>query len=168
MGTLVAEGGAGLNTAVPAQRAGYRLVHEATRTATAAFPYSTATRTEWTFASARPRGKADGEQLPLVQVDYALPTSDDGKAAADATLLVTPVHLDGGPHAALRTSTVQLSYDDGATWTTARLRHRGDGTVSVALNAPASAQYLSLGVHAADSRGNTVTQTVVRAAGITE
>ncbi|MGW4732157.1 S8 family serine peptidase [Streptomyces shenzhenensis] len=167
-GTLVAEGGAGLNTAVPAQRAGYRLVHEATRTATAAFPYSTATRTEWTFASARPRGKEDGEQLPLIQVDYALPTSDDGKATADVTLLVTPVHVDGGPHAALRTSKVQLSYDDGATWTTARLRHRGDGTVSVALDAPASARYLTLRVHAADSRGNTVTQTVVRAAGITE
>ncbi|MFJ8791601.1 S8 family serine peptidase [Streptomyces sp. NPDC102462] len=166
-GTLVGEGGAGLSAAVPARKAGYRLVHEATRTATAAFPYSTATRTEWTFTSARPGTKEDSAHLPLIQVDYTLPTSDDGKAAADATLLVTPVHLDGGPHAVPRTTKVQLSYDDGATWTTARLRGKGAGSVSVALHAPASAQYLTLRVQAADSRGNTVTQTVVRAAGIT-
>ncbi|MFF3501856.1 S8 family serine peptidase [Streptomyces sp. NPDC003247] len=165
-GSLVAEGGAGVTAAVPAEKGAYRLVHEATRTATAAFPYSTATRTEWTFTSATPRTADAGEQLPLVQVDYTLPTSADGKAAADASLLVTPVHLEGGPNAALRTRQVELSYDDGATWTTARLTGRGDGTVSVRLHAPAPAQFLTLRVHAGDSRGNTVTQTVVRAAGI--
>jgi hypothetical protein len=46
-------------------------------------------------------------------VDYALSTSDDGKAAADATLLVTPLHLEGGSNAAPHTSKVELSYDDG-------------------------------------------------------
>jgi hypothetical protein len=107
-----------------------------------------------------------GEQLPLVQVDYALSTSDDGKAAADATLLVTPLHLEGDSNAAPHTSKVELSYDDGATWTTARLSGRGNGKVSLALHAPAPARYLTLRVQAGDSRGNTVTQTVVRAAGI--
>jgi hypothetical protein len=68
----------------------------------------------------------------------------------------------------VHTSTVQLSYDDGATWTTARLSGRGNGKVSVPLHAPASARYLTLRVHVGDSRGNTVTQTVVRAAGISE
>ncbi|GAA2334191.1 S8 family serine peptidase [Streptomyces kunmingensis] len=165
--TLVAEGGAGLTATVPAKKNTYRLVHEAKRTATAAFPYSTATRTEWTFTSAQPRDKEDSAPLPLVQIDYALPTSADGKAAGDASLLITPAHLDGASNAALRTSKVQLSYDDGATWTTARLSGWGNGRVSVALHAPASAQYLTLRVQAGDSRGNTVTQTVVRAAGIT-
>jgi subtilisin family serine protease len=164
--TLVAEGGSGVSATVPARKGTYRLVHTATRTATAAFPYSTATRTEWTFTSAAPEDADGSEQLPLVQVDYTLPTSDNGKAAADATLLVAPLHLEGGSNAALRTSKVELSYDDGATWTTARLSGRGNGTVSLPLHAPASAQYLTLRVHAGDSRGNTVTQTVVRAAGI--
>ncbi|MEU6844840.1 S8 family serine peptidase [Streptomyces sp. NPDC046716] len=165
--TLLAEGGAGLTATVPAKKDRYRLVHEAKRTATAAFPYSTATRTEWTFTSARPRDKEDATQLPLIQVDYALPTSADGKAERDASLLITPAHLDGAANAALRTTKVQLSYDDGATWTTARLGGRGDGRMSTTLHAPASAQYLTLRVQAADSHGNTVTQTVVRAAGIT-
>ncbi|MEU3979162.1 S8 family serine peptidase [Streptomyces sp. NPDC026672] len=166
-GTLLAEGGAGVTAEVPGGRHAYRLVHTATRTATAAFPYSTATRTEWTFASAAPKGSGDSAQLPLVQVDYSLPTSDDGRADADASLLVTPLHLAGGSTAALHTSGVELSYDDGATWTTARTSGRGEGRVSVALHAPASARYVSLRVRAGDSRGNTVTQTVVRAAGIT-
>ncbi|MFJ1973822.1 S8 family serine peptidase [Streptomyces sp. NPDC087903] len=164
--TLVAEGGAGVSATVPGKKDTYRLVHTATRDATAAFPYSTATRTEWTFTSAAPGHADDSEQLPLVQVDYALPTSGDGKAAADATLLVTPLHLKGGSNAALHTSKVELSYDDGATWTTARLSGRGNGKVSLRLHAPASARYLTLRVQAGDSRGNTVTQTVVRAAGI--
>ncbi|MFE9611803.1 S8 family serine peptidase [Streptomyces sp. NPDC006012] len=165
--TLVAEGGSALTATVPSPKSTYRLVHEATRTATAAFPYSTATRTEWTFTSARPRTQQESGQLPLVQLDYTLPTSDDGTADGDASLLVTPVHLTGGPDSAPHVAKVELSYDDGATWTTARLQDRGHGTAGVALHAPASAQYLTLRVQAGDSRGNTVTQTVVRAAGIT-
>ncbi|MFJ9036817.1 S8 family serine peptidase [Streptomyces sp. NPDC102406] len=166
-GTLLAEGDAGLSATVPAKKSAYRLVHKATRTATAAFPYSTDTNTTWTFTSAQPRAKEGSEQLPLIQVDYALPTSTDGKAAPNASLLITPTHLRGAPRSAPRTTKVQLSYDDGASWTTARLGGRGDGKVSVPLHAPASARYLTLRVQAADSRGNTVTQTVVRAAGIT-
>ncbi|MFB7495958.1 hypothetical protein ACFC09_14850 [Streptomyces sp. NPDC056161] len=165
--TLVAEGGSALTATVPSPKETYRLVHEATRTATAAFPCSTATRTEWTFTSARPRTVQDSEQLPLVQLDYTLPTSDDGKAAADAPLLVPPAHLTGGPDSAPRVAKVEVSYDDGATWTTARLQDRGHGTAGVALHAPASAQYLTLRVQAGDGRGNTVTQTVVHAVGIT-
>lgn len=141
-------------------------MHTATRTATAAFPYSTATHTEWTFTSAAPRNADDSEQLPFVQVNYTLPTSDDGMAAADAALLVTPLHLAGGSNAALNTRKVELSYNDGATWTTARLSGRGNGKVSLRLHAPSSARYLTLRVQAGDSHGNTVTQTVVHAAGI--
>ncbi|MFF4903097.1 S8 family serine peptidase [Streptomyces sp. NPDC001068] len=166
-GTQFAEGGASLTAAVPAKKGAYRLVHETTRTATAAFPYSTATRTEWEFPSAHPGPGRDSEQLPLIQVDYALPTSDDGKAATGSALLVTPVHLDGGPHTTPRTTKVQLSWDDGATWTTARLIDKGAGKVAVALRPPASATYLTLRVEARDGHGDTVTQTVVRAAGIT-
>ncbi|WP_320775617.1 S8 family serine peptidase [Streptomyces sp. CRN 30] len=165
--TLVAEGGNSLAATVPARSSAYRLVHTASRTATEAFPYSTDTRTEWTFTSAAPRGTGTSARLPLIQVDYTLPVSETGEADADATLIVTPRHLKGGPAAAPRTGKVELSYDDGATWTTARTSGRGDGEVRVTLRAPASAEYLTLRVHAEDSRGNTVTQTVVRAAGLT-
>ncbi|WP_437040085.1 S8 family serine peptidase [Streptomyces sp. enrichment culture] len=164
-GKLLATGSAGVTATVPATKGTYRLVHTASRQATAEFPYSTATRTEWTFASATP-GAGGTAQLPLVQVDYALPTDEAGRAERDATLLVTPLHLAGGPRAALHARKVEVSYDDGDTWTTARVSSRGNGKVSVELGAPKSARYVTLRVHAGDSRGNTVTQTVVRAAGI--
>ncbi|MGW2297405.1 S8 family serine peptidase [Streptomyces violaceorubidus] len=165
-GTLLATGSSGLTATVPAARGAYRLTHTATREATAEFPYSTATRTEWAFTSAAPREADRPVQLPLVQLDYTLPTDEEGRAARDATLLVTPTHLAGGPRAALHTRKVEVSYDDGATWTTARLRDRGEGGAGVVLKAPARARYVSLRVHAEDSGGDTVTQTVVRAAGV--
>lgn len=165
-GRLMASGEAGVSATVPAAKNTYRLLHKATRTATAAFPYSTTTRTEWSFTSATPRADDGSAQLPLVQMDYALPTSDNGKASAHAALQVTPALLTDDPHAALRTLSVELSYDDGATWSTARLDGRGQGGVSVRLHAPASARYLTLRVRAGDGRGDSVTQTVVRAAGI--
>uniref|UniRef100_UPI002F91577A S8 family serine peptidase n=1 Tax=Streptomyces anthocyanicus TaxID=68174 RepID=UPI002F91577A len=164
--TLLADGPNGVGATVPGARGTYRLVHTATREATAEFPYSIATRTEWTFASARPRSADGTEQLPLVQLDYGLPADEDGRAARRATLLVTPLHLAGGPRAALHTRKVEVSYDDGATWHTARVSGRGNGSVSAELDAPRSARFVTLRVHAGDSRGNSVTQTVVRAAGI--
>ncbi|WP_190078122.1 S8 family serine peptidase [Streptomyces daghestanicus] len=166
-GTLLAAGSSGVAAAVPAAQGTYRLTHTATRTATTGFPYSTATRTEWTFTSAAPRDPGGTGRLPLVQLDYTLPTDDSGAATRGATLTVTPLHLAGGPRAALHTRKVEVSYDDGATWTTARLSGRGEGKVSTVLKAPRSARYVTLRVHAGDSRGDTVTQTVVRAAGLT-
>ncbi|MEV7990954.1 S8 family serine peptidase [Streptomyces sp. NPDC086077] len=163
--TVIAQGGGGVWGTVPAKKGTYRLVHTADRTATEALPYSTATRTEWTFTSA-PSSTEHAVQLPLIQLDYGLPTSGDGRAAADSSLLVTPLHLEGGPSAAVHTKKVEVSYDDGAHWTTARLSGKGNGRVSVTLHAPATARYLTLRVQAGDSRGNTVTQTIVRAAGL--
>lgn len=151
---------------VPPAKGAYRLVYTGTRDGTSEYPYSTRTRTEWSFVSSTPRSADGTEQLPLIQVDYDLPTDADGRAARDAALIVKPVHLQGGPRAALHTRKVEVSYDEGTTWTTARISGRGDGKVSTTLAAPKSARYLTLRVHAGDSRGNTVTQTVVRAAGI--
>ncbi|MDX2705668.1 S8 family serine peptidase [Streptomyces sp. PA03-6a] len=165
-GTLLASGWGYVQAEVSSSKGTYRLVHTGSREATADFPYSTSTRTEWTFTSGAPRNAQKPEQLPLVQLDYNLPTSTDGKAAHNATLLVTPVHLAGAPHAALQTRKVELSYDDGATWSTARLTGCGNGKVSTVLKAPKAAQYVTIRVQAGDTRGNTITQTVARAAGI--
>ncbi|MFB7292721.1 hypothetical protein [Actinacidiphila glaucinigra] len=167
-GTLLASGWGYVQAEVPSLKGTYRLVHTGSREATAEFPYSTSTRTEWTFTSAAPHSAQEPEQLPLVQLDYNLPTSADGKATRNATLLVMPVHLAGAPPAALQTRKMELSYNDGATWTTAPLtgRGNGNGNVSTVLKAPKAAQYVTTRVQARDTRGNTITQTVVRAAGI--
>ncbi|MEU1086216.1 S8 family serine peptidase [Streptomyces sp. NPDC005892] len=148
---------------VPAAKASYRLVTTTARTGD--YPFSTSTRTEWTFTSQTAEDPEEVSQLPLIQLDYTLDTAGDGSARRNASLLVTPSHLPGGPKASLRTIAVELSYDDGAHWRKAQVRSSSKGA-TVRLNAPRGADFVTVRVHVTDSRGNTVTQTIVRAAGI--
>jgi hypothetical protein len=153
-----------LSAAVPAAKSSYRLVTTTERAGDfPAYPYSTSTSTTWGFTSATPG--ADGTRLlPLVQLDYGLPTDGAGRAARDARLLVTPSHLPGVSVAAVRTDEVELSYDDGRSWQRATLSSSSRGATAT-LHAPAKAGYVSVRVHASDARGSTVTQTIIRAAG---
>lgn len=161
--TLLASGeGSFVGAEVPAARAGYRLVTTTARTE--GYPYSTATTTEWGFVSEAPKEGAT-QTLPLVQVDYTLATRADGTAKRNAELVVTPSHIPGVSVAAVRTDKVELSYDDGRTWQRATLSNSSRGALTH-LRAPAKADFLSVRVHASDARGNSVTQTVVRAAGL--
>jgi hypothetical protein len=158
---ITENGGYWLGTELPAGKATYRLVTTTKRTG---FPYSTATSTEWGFTSAF-AGADKTTQLPLVQLDYAIPTDAAGKATRKATLVVTPSHIPGASVAAVRTDKVELSYDDGKTWKKATLSSSSCGA-SIRLDAPAKASFLTIRVHASDARGNTVTQTIERAVGL--
>ncbi|MGW3600311.1 hypothetical protein ACWD60_37350, partial [Streptomyces sp. NPDC005167] len=97
----------------------YRLVVEGYRNLPDR-PYSTRTRTEWDFTS----GTTDHTvltTLPLVQLDYAVATDLTGKAQRRTSLTVTASHLKGAAGAgAIRTVTLDVSYDDGATWQKAK------------------------------------------------
>jgi hypothetical protein len=146
---------------LPAGKSAYRVVYTNKCTGCSS---STSTRTEWGFTSAEPQKDETG-QLPFVQLDYQLPTLFDGTADRDAKLLVTPSELPGGPKALVRTDKVELSYDDGKTWEKAKLNSSSKGT-STKLDAPKQAEFVSLRVHASDGQGNTITQTIVRAAGL--
>ncbi|MET9880817.1 S8 family serine peptidase [Actinacidiphila glaucinigra] len=149
--------------ALPSAASRYRLV--TTTKHTEGYPYSTSTRTEWGFTSEKPRN-GNGPLLPLVQLDYAIRTSTDGTARRDAELVVEPSHIPGASTARVRTDKVEVSYDDGRTWQRVRLRDLRDGAARVTLDAPRKAAFLSLRVHASDTRGGTVTQTVIRATGL--
>ncbi|MDX3098447.1 S8 family serine peptidase [Streptomyces sp. ME19-03-3] len=142
----------------------YRLVVEGQRNLPDR-PYSTRTRTEWGFSS----GTTDYTvltPLPLVQLDYAVPTDLSGKAHRRSWLTVTPSHLAGAAGTgAIRTVTLEVSYDDGATWGKTTLRQSGDGW-KVRFDAPSRARFASLRTTARDTKGNYVTQTVVRAFGL--
>jgi hypothetical protein len=89
-----------------------------------------------------------------------------GKAERRADLTVTPLHLpsvvDSGP---IRTVTVDVSYDDGATWVKADLAHAKKGWATT-LRAPRTARTVTLRTHAQDTVGNSVSQTIVRAFGL--
>jgi hypothetical protein len=128
----------------------YRLVTDVTRNQPW-WPLATKVTAEWTFTDC-------STVLPLLSVQYR-PAVDLGNTApggVDFTIPVTITRQDGP--ARIRSVTVDVSYDDGATWTSAKVAR--DHTVSV--HHPA-AGYASLRVKAADTDGNTTTQTVIRA-----
>ncbi|MFJ3140420.1 S8 family serine peptidase [Streptomyces sp. NPDC086843] len=142
----------------------YRLVLEGRRNLPDR-PYSTRTRTEWDFTS----GTTDYTvltPLPLVQLDYVVSTDLSGKAHRRTGLTVTPSHLEGAVGAgAIRTVTLEISYDDGVTWRKTALRQSGGGW-KAQLDGPHQARFASLRTTARDTKGNSVSQTVVRAFGL--
>ncbi|MFI6784857.1 S8 family serine peptidase [Micromonospora sp. NPDC050276] len=143
----------------------YRLVSENKRDGWAG-PYSTATRTEWGFTSARIKPGVLWWEPSLIQLDYAVDTDVDGKAKRNAELTVTPVHLPGATEAsAIGTVTVDVSYDDGVTWHHAKLKRKGDGW-RARIDAPRTAGFVTLRTTARDARGNSVEQSITRAFGL--
>ncbi|MEU9384963.1 S8 family serine peptidase, partial [Streptomyces sp. NPDC048279] len=149
---------------LPTQALPYHLVVEGNRNVPGR-PYSTRTRTDWGFTS----GTADVtvlSPLPLVQLDYAVSTDLSGRAGRRAAVSVTPSHLAGAAGAgAIRTVTLDVSYDDGVTWHRTTPRRQGSAWTAT-LNAPSKARFASLRAVAKDAKGNTVDQTVIRAFGI--
>ncbi|MGW1544126.1 S8 family serine peptidase [Streptomyces sp. NPDC002309] len=142
----------------------YRLVVEGER-AVPGRPYSPRTRTEWGYTSASP-DDVEIHPLPLIQLDYAVATDLSGRAHRRTGLAVTPSHFKGAPGAgSIRTVTLEVSYDDGATWHRTPMRAGGDDW-RTSLHAPRRAQFASLRTTATDDSGNTVSQTVIRAFGL--
>jgi hypothetical protein len=138
---------------VPAGEAAYRLEMHSERDAA----LSTRTDVAWTFRSGQTSGQVP---LPLWTVRFS-PNVDRYNAVRGGVLHAVPVTVVAQPGAAVGSPaslTVEASFDDGATWRqvpvaggAAKIRHpRGDG-------------FVSLRATAADSAGNTVTQTVIRA-----
>ncbi|WP_419704153.1 S8 family peptidase [Promicromonospora sp. NFX87] len=147
---------------LPAERLPYRVVVDNDR-ADWAGPYSTHTHTEWDFTSAA-SGPDAVEPLPLVQLDYDVDTDTAGRASRNARLTVTPSHLPG-IEARVGRPTVEVSYDDGATWRRLDLT-RDRGSWSAGLAAPRNAEFVSLRTVVEDSDGNSVSQTLTRAFGV--
>ncbi|MFF0041093.1 S8 family serine peptidase [Streptomyces mirabilis] len=145
-----------------AERLPYRLVLDNDR-GTWANPYSTHTLTEWDFTSTV-TGSDAAVSLPLIQLDYGVDTDKSGRADRRAGLTVSASHLPGTT-ATIGKPTVEVSYDDGATWQRTDLSRCDDGW-RTNLRAPRSADFVTLRVGARDSAGNTVSQTITRAFGL--
>ncbi len=162
--TLVGEGSDFVSAEVQPERLPYRLVVDTTRDLPNR-PYSPHTHTEWGFVS----GQADFsalETLPLIQLDYAVDTDLSGRAHRQTELVVTPSQLPGAVGAGkLGTPTLELSYDDGATWRPVRLQRSGSDWKGQ-VDAPPRAGFASLRATIRDSAGNSVSQTVDRAFGL--
>lgn len=160
-GVLVAErselGGKGF--LVPPGAADYRLVVETERGAPATL--STRNSAAWTFRSEHAE---DDNPLPVSVVRFS-PVLDARNTAPSGETYRVPVRVErqqGSTADEVRDLTVEVSFDDGATWSPAQIRR---GLVTV--NHPAAEGFVSLRAKAADTAGNTVEQTVIRAYRIT-
>jgi hypothetical protein len=170
----------GTTVSVPAAGASYRVLYDQTRTAPW-YTQGTRSQSEWTFTSAQPAGRTapanwdcaplpdgtlppgDCAVLPLLTVNYAAPVDLSGRIPAGTNHLgVTVAPTQGAPAAAVTAATVEVSFDDGASWATAPVTGNGPGQFDAVFTAPATG-FVSTRVHATDAAGNTVTQTVIRA-----
>ncbi|MEJ3742981.1 S8 family serine peptidase [Actinomycetes bacterium KLBMP 9797] len=144
---------------VPADGATFRVEAAITRPS---LGLSTEVTGAWTFRSAE---VADGwKALPLMAMRFA-PALDELNRAPAGRPFAVPVYVQrqvGGEFGTLKSVTVQASYDDGKTWRKVPLAGSGVDRVAL-LQHPSGAGYVSLKAAAADSAGNTVEQTIIRA-----
>ncbi|AWB94020.1 peptidase S8 [Aeromicrobium chenweiae] len=112
---LLAEGAGTQQTFdVSREPSSYRLALDVTRD-DPEWKRGTRTSTEWSFHSARPTGAA-AEPLPLLQVDYSVPTDSHGRASWLLHTLKLGVTDQAGAVAKGAKLVVQVSSDDGRTW----------------------------------------------------
>jgi hypothetical protein len=146
---------------VPPEEATYRLVYDVERDAPVTL--STRTRVEWTFRSGHVDGDAPA-RLATSVVRYA-PVLADGQTAPAGCRFDVPFAVRRQPGSSagpVRTLAVDVSFDDGATWTPAAVRRHGERGVATVTH-PSGTGYVSLRATSTDTAGNTVTQTITRA-----
>ena len=142
---------------VPPDGAAYRLTAEANREGDW-WPQSTKVTASWGFRSA---AADEGKPLPLLTARFD-PAVDLQNRAPGGNQFTFPAYVERqGSDPKVKTFTVEVSYDDGGTWTAARVTRTGDHW-TVTVNHP-SAGHASLRAKATDTDGNTVEQTVIRA-----
>ncbi|TCO47393.1 S8 family peptidase [Actinocrispum wychmicini] len=147
----------------------YRLDLSVSRT-TPNWQFGTHTDTSWTFRSQRPAAGQD-QLLPLLQLDYGVPTDLANKAPAGRRTAIdlTARHQDGLAGPKVERMTASVSYDDGRTWTNLRLVNQGQGRFRAVVDHPRLDRtngFVALRVRAVDAGGNSVEQTVLRAYGL--
>lgn len=142
---------------LPPDTADYRLEVRSTRGAPSTI--STQVAAAWTFRS----GTGDAI-LPLSAVRLR-PDLDNYNIAPANQPFTVPFTVEWQASSSfepLVSLTVDVSYDDGATWHQATVNRDGS-TGSVLVNHPASAGFVSLRTTSTDAAGNTAEQTIIRA-----
>jgi subtilisin family serine protease len=119
--------------------------------------------TTWTFSSRH--GEAT---LPLIDLDYDVPVSTTNTLTADTptTITVGVARQPGSTGGALGTPTVQVSYDDGSTWTSLAVSPVDHVHFVAHYKLPklaATSGFVALRVTAGDAAGNSIVQETPRA-----
>lgn len=146
----------------------YTLTAEGTHdSATSLFAESSTT--EWTF-DADPTAVGDEGSAPLSLPTVALEAEGVQGGWADAwcpqeILLSLEPGLYGDTTATLADVELEVSYDDGKTWTAVNLELSG-GIAEGTLRHPRRADHVSIRVNATDDRGNEIAYTTIRSYGL--
>lgn len=147
---------------VPTGTATYRLDATATRSGHSGL--SSTVTSSWTFrASITATGNTP---LPVLAARFT-PQLNEANQAPSGRYEI-PVTLQAQQGAKVdkpQLRTVEVSYDDGAHWTRATVRPKGNGWIAV-VNQPATG-FVSLRATARDRAGNTLTQTIIHAYALT-
>ena len=155
---------------VPAGPATFRLELDSSRSEPW-WRYSTAISSAWTFGSTGEGTPEEPERLPLLLVDYDVPQADlahQVRVGRPVTLGLGVRHQHGSEAAGVAAVTLDLSYDDGATWTSVPVKPGSSGRFTARVVHPASAAggAVTLRVDVRDRDGNRLQQTVTRAYGL--
>ncbi|WP_336207541.1 S8 family peptidase [Nonomuraea sp. LPB2021202275-12-8] len=143
--------------ALPAEQAAYRIEYDVVNESAWA-KLSTRTRSVWTFGSAHAE---DTTVIPLLTVNYDAPV-DLKNRARSTELGLTLAHQEGAEQSRIKDVSLEVSYDDGATWQATRLKAKGGKNYEAKLDKPTS-EFVSLRLNATDTAGNSLAQEVIRA-----
>jgi hypothetical protein len=153
---------------VPAGTLPYHLVLDTSRPAEQ-WRLSTRTHTEWDFVSSS-NDSDYFEPFALLQLEYRLNTDLHGDVPAGRTeqIRVKPIPQAGGGDSTgnVTAVTLEVSYDDGATWQPVTL-HKGDGWWNGALRLPKRpGGFVSVRATGKTDAGFGITQEIIRAYGL--
>ncbi|MGY3845011.1 S8 family serine peptidase [Streptomyces hydrogenans] len=151
----------------PAREATYKVVTE-TALDPARWRLGAKGRSEWTVRSAETPGDRY-TFLPMLNLGFDLDTDlyGDVRAGARIPVGISASYVEGATGTGSPTSgSLEVSYDDGATWRKVTLRKgRGDSWTGE-LRIPHGAAAVSLRAGATDDRGGSVTQELIHAVGV--
>ncbi|MFC8506777.1 S8 family serine peptidase [Streptomyces sp. NPDC057411] len=149
---------------VPAEPGTYTLEQNTTKIGSKVWARSTSVNSVWKFTS-----KLDesvySQGIPILFPRYDLP--EDGLktlAAADGQQIgLSATGHAGYTPADITSARLSYSYDEGTTWTAARVSRQGSGWTATVNHADATGRHVTLRAELTDANGNSVTQTVIRA-----
>lgn len=144
---------------VPPESADYRMELSYSQSM---FELTTHQEVVWSFESAHVDGD-EPELLPLLTLQFNPKLNELGQAPRGPFQLPLSVAQYGVKHTpAVIKPSVEVSYDDGVSWTKVTVERRGQ-TWNLLLDHPQSADYVSLRASTQDHAGNAVEQTLIRA-----
>ncbi|MFI6061359.1 S8 family serine peptidase [Streptomyces sp. NPDC051286] len=151
----------------PAEEATYKVVTDTTLDP-ARWRLGTKGHSEWTFRSKETPGDRF-TFLPLINLGFDLDTDlvGDVRGGSRVPVRIYGEYVKGAPDTGvLNSGSLEVSYDEGATWTNVALSSSRDASWNGELRVPSGAKSVSLRAGVSDDRGGSVKQELIRAVGV--